>query len=220
MGQHVNCFMASFLPPASEGWRKVMFSLCPPFRGGGDVPRLRSGWGRGYPIPGLDRGYPIQGLDRGNPHPGLRCGQGGTPGTTPYTSGTWTGGTQGTPSPGWGTPLVLDVDGWGVPWHGVPPCPCPRSGWGTPPTITRMGYSPSAGWCTSHHHQDGVPPPSAGWGTPHWGQDRGEGTPTGTEWRVLATRRVVCLLRSCRRTLFLFIVVPAHWFIHQSATLW
>ena len=52
------------LPPASEGLRKVMFSLYPPFRGGG-YPVL--GLGGGYPIPGLDGGYPIPGRDRGYP---------------------------------------------------------------------------------------------------------------------------------------------------------
>ena len=39
---HVLLFISTLLPPASEGWRKVMFSLCPPLRGGG-------GGGEGVP---------------------------------------------------------------------------------------------------------------------------------------------------------------------------
>ena len=93
------------LPPASEGWRKVMFSLCPPF--GGGVPCLRSGWGGGtlsqvwmggYPISGLGGGCPIPGLDGGYPIPGLDRG-------TPTWSQVRMGGYLGyPPSAGWGTP--------------------------------------------------------------------------------------------------------------------
>ena len=47
------------LAPASEGWRKVMFSLCPPFRGGGGTPSQVCGGGVSQP--GLNGGgYPSQ----------------------------------------------------------------------------------------------------------------------------------------------------------------
>ena len=117
----------TLLPPASEGWGKVIFSLCVSVHTlmGGGVPHLRSGWVGtpsqvwlgGYPIPGLAGGYPISGLAGGVPHlrsgwgelPHLRSGgypisglgRGGTP------SQVWVGGvphlrlggTQGTPLP-------------------------------------------------------------------------------------------------------------------------
>ena len=58
------CYTAtSLLPPASEGCREVIFSVCPhlggyPISGPGGVPHLRSG---GYPVPGWrDRGIPSQ----------------------------------------------------------------------------------------------------------------------------------------------------------------
>ena len=104
-----------FLPPASEGWGKVIFSVCSHLRGGG-VPCPRPGLG-GYPVPDLGW-YPIPGLGGGYPVPGL----GGVPcprsGVVPH------------PRSGWGVPCPRFV--WGVPhprsgWGGVPH---PRSGWG------------------------------------------------------------------------------------------
>ena len=54
------------LPPASEGWGKVLFSVCTPARSGwlgGGTP-ARFGWLGGVPQPGLDDwgggGYPGQ----------------------------------------------------------------------------------------------------------------------------------------------------------------
>ena len=87
-------FEASFLkgivllPPASEGWRKVMFSLCSLLRGG------EGGWG-GYPPP-LSRLDPrIGGAGRVPPHPGQIPG--------------WVGG-QVPPCP---TPHPGQIPGWG-----------------------------------------------------------------------------------------------------------
>ena len=45
------------LPPASEGWRKVIFSVCPHFGGGGGVPGL----GRGVQSQ-IEGGYPVSDL--------------------------------------------------------------------------------------------------------------------------------------------------------------
>ena len=91
--------LPNLLPPASEGWGKVIFSLCMSVHtltgGEGGVPCPADGVG-GIPIPGQDRGYPISGpgwggylhlrprmegtpsQDRGVPHP--RSGPGGTSG--------------------------------------------------------------------------------------------------------------------------------------------
>ena len=53
------------LPPAFEGWGKVIFSVCPHLGGGGG----------GVPVPGLgEGGYPVPGLGRGVPHPRSRWG--------------------------------------------------------------------------------------------------------------------------------------------------
>ena len=92
------------LPPASEGWRNVMFSLCPPLRGVGGYPHPADG--RGYPIlpvggyPNPSQwGYPIlshsdiplprsdpplsrNGWVTPSPHPGL---EGGSPPPPPPT---------------------------------------------------------------------------------------------------------------------------------------
>ena len=57
-----------FLPPASEGWGKVLFSVCQFNTSTGGYPIWLMGGG--YPIPGLDRGHPIPGLDGGYPIPG------------------------------------------------------------------------------------------------------------------------------------------------------
>ena len=50
-----------FLPTSSEGWGKVMFSVCPYLAGGG-VPR--PGQARGVSQPGPDGGYPSQGVHK------------------------------------------------------------------------------------------------------------------------------------------------------------
>ena len=89
------------LPPASEGWREVMFQrhLSVHICGGGST---SSQVGGGYPIPGVDEGYvwwgldgvphsaggryPIPGSGQGVPHPADRGG-------TPSQIKTW-----------WGTP--------------------------------------------------------------------------------------------------------------------
>ena len=47
-----------YLPPASEGWGKVIFSLCVSVHRGGE----------GYPSQVLTGGYPIPGPDGGIPH--------------------------------------------------------------------------------------------------------------------------------------------------------
>ena len=89
-------YCLEYLPPASEGWRKVMFSLCPPF-GGGTPSQVwvggtlaRSGWWGDTPSqvwvggtqPGLDGGgYPGQVWMVGVPQPGLDGG--GYPGYPP-----------------------------------------------------------------------------------------------------------------------------------------
>ena len=121
-------FLITSLPPASEGWGKVIFSVCSHLWGGG---------------------YPISGLVGGVPHP--RSGWGGTP------SQVWVGGTRsqvwmvggkwGTPTmTGWGTSTMT---GWGTPhcdwmgyphhdWIGYHPT---MTGWGTP-TMTAWGTPP------------------------------------------------------------------------------
>ena len=134
------CFI--FLPPASEGWGKVLFSVCLSVHisGGGTPVRSRGGtpsqvWsgGRGDPIPGLVGGYP-------GVHPMTRSGWGTPPGTgMGYPPRTWDGvpplpgigyppgpGMGYPPRPGTGYPL-LDL-GQGTP---------PGLGQGTPPDLGR-----------------------------------------------------------------------------------
>ena len=78
------CIKQSFLPTASEGWGKVMFSVCPHLGWVSRVPPpppIRSGWG--YPPSDLERGnlgYPPSDLDGGYPgYPHVRPGWGGYP---------------------------------------------------------------------------------------------------------------------------------------------
>ena len=144
------------LLPASEGWGKVLFSVCLSVHISGGtqvrsrgVPHPRSGQG-GYPIPGLAGGIPgvspWPGLDGVPPRPGM----GYLPGP----------GMGYPPDLGQGTPQTWDR----VPpqtWDGVPL----HLGWGTPPDLGRgtppgpgMGYPPRPG--TGYH------PPDLGWGTP------------------------------------------------------
>ena len=84
-----------FLPPASEGWGKVLFSVCL------SVNTSMGGGGAEVPQPGLDDG-------RGVP-PGQVWMVGGDP------SQVWmVGGTPGTPTmTGWSTPPTMT--GWGTP---------------------------------------------------------------------------------------------------------
>ena len=145
------------LPPASEGWQNVMFSLCPPFQGVGGLPDPRSGQG-GYPIPGLDRGVP---------HPRFRWGypillMGGTP----IQDQDWMGyphprldrvppvqDWMGYPRPrlDWVPPSKT---GWGIPiqdWTGYPP---PHPGlYGVPPI---QGWMLRGGRCASCVHAGGL----------------------------------------------------------------
>ena len=94
----------TLLPAAYVVRREVMFSLCPPFVGGG-VPQPADGGG-GIPNQLMGGGTPFPGLDWGVPHP--RSGQGGVPhpadGVYPLPRSGWGGG--GTPSQVWmgGTP--------------------------------------------------------------------------------------------------------------------
>ena len=77
----------AFLLPASEGWGKVIFSLCVSVHtstGGGGVPHFRSGWGKVIfslvcqSTPRLGGGgYPISGLDWGGGVPHPMSGRGG-----------------------------------------------------------------------------------------------------------------------------------------------
>ena len=123
------CHKTLYLPPASEGWGKVIVSVCVsvhtwgwvPQPADGGYPHLRSGWGGGYPIPGLDGGgypishpayggYPIPGLDGGG-YPLPRSGQG-----VPHPA-YW-----GVPHLGRGSPRSWK--GEGVPtWEGSTPPP-------------------------------------------------------------------------------------------------
>ena len=124
-----------FLPPASEGWGKVLFSVClsvhisgggthPRSGRGGEVPNPRSRWGEGVPHPRSrwGRGYPIPGQDRVPPGPGM-----GYP-----------------PDLGQGTHLEL---GWGTPktWDRV-----------TPPDLGHSKHLLHSGWYASCVHAGGL----------------------------------------------------------------
>ena len=125
-------------PPASEGWGKVLFSVC------------QSILMVGYPISGLGRGVPITGLAGGIPHP--RSGQGCTP------SQVWLGG----------YPIAGLAEGYPIPSlarrvpHEMEYLPRPRMGY---PTRSRMGtpLDLDLGWgtpktCDRVQTWDGVPP--------------------------------------------------------------
>ena len=160
----------SFLPPASEGWRKVMFSLCPPFRGGYPIPGLwgggtpaRSGWWGGTPARSGWLGVPWPGLDGGGglPQPGLDG--------------------EGVPQPG--------LDGWGYPgqvwmvgeypsqvWMVVGGVTMARSGWWGVPQPGLVG--------------EGVPQPGLdGEGVPQPGLNGGGGYPIQV-WIVGGTQGI------------------------------
>ena len=99
----------SYLPPASEWWGKVIFSVCVsvhtstggvlhPLMGGTPFP----GPGGGYPFPGAGRGYPFPGLNGGVPPPGK--------GVPPAWEGGYPPTWEWVPPSGKGYPL-----GWGYP---------------------------------------------------------------------------------------------------------
>ena len=140
------------LPPTSEEWGKVLFSVCLSVhisggegvpQSGRGVPHPRSGWG--VPIPGLaGGGTPPQIWPWRVPYP--RSGQGGTPFQV------WLGG--GYPRSGPGYPPIPRT------WYVAPPdlgfCTPPDLGWGNPPdlgcdTPWTWDWVPSWTW-------DGVPP--------------------------------------------------------------
>ena len=133
------CHQYLSLPPASEGWRKVMFSLCPPLREGG-YPHLAVG---GYSIlpHGRGRGIPHHSRDGGMVPPSSP-NRGGYPGVLPCQQD---GGTP--PLTRWGYPPSAR---WGT--------PCSDLGWGYPP-IRKDGGTPYWEGC-------GTPPFRTGWGTP------------------------------------------------------
>ena len=65
------------LPPASEGWGKVIFSVCSHLWGGGRYPIRGLAWrgGGGYPVSGLGGGgYPVPGLGGGGGGTHFRSG--------------------------------------------------------------------------------------------------------------------------------------------------
>ena len=136
-----------FLPPASEGWRKVLFSVClsvhtSPRGGGGYLSKV---WMVG------EGGYPSQVLMGGVPQPGLDGGEGTQVTPQPYLDGGGYPGLDGggVPPPArsgwWGFPGYLPGQVWmvgGTPWPGLDGVPPTMTEWGTPPRL------------------DGVPPPS------------------------------------------------------------
>ena len=172
-----------FLPYASEGWGKVIFSLCitPHLDGGGE--------GRGgTPHQLLTGGYTHPVPTRGYPHP-VSIGGGGVPPSSPdrgEQGGTPMQSQQGDTSilPDRGYPRVhapSKLDG-GTPPHTPPGLDggttllSVRTGWRYPPVRTGWGY-PS--------------PIVTGWGYP---------LPPSVD--RAATRRAACLLRSRRTFLF------------------
>ena len=102
-------FHSEYLPPASEGWRKVMFLLCTPLQRGYPHP---SCWGEGVP-PSFPMGWYPHPSWPGVPHPSKwgypHLADGGYPGLPLGLDGS-------TPSPirtGWGYPPLRT--GWGHP---------------------------------------------------------------------------------------------------------
>ena len=93
-------FTVYFLPPASEGWGKVIFSVCPHLQGGEGTPSQV--WVRGIPHP-RSGGYPVPGLGGGTPF--QVCGGG--------TSSQFWGGVYPVPGLGGGYPIPgLDGEGY------------------------------------------------------------------------------------------------------------
>ena len=181
------------LPPAYVVRGKVIFIL-------GNVCLFTIGGG--YLVQGLGGGYPVPGLGGEVPH--LGSGWGGVP---HHRSGWREGGTPSQVQVG-GTPSWVQM---GVP-HSADGGTPSRIRMGGTPIQDWMGYPPSRPgmggipWGTPHPRLDGVPPhPDLGWGYPGTPVQDWIGNPPppqSAKW-ALATRRVVCLLRSRRRT-FLF----------------
>ena len=162
-----------FLPTASKGWGKVIFSVCLQGEGvptWGTYPLSGSGWGRGYPK------VPTPSLSK-------------VPTPPPGHDG-W-GVPQGTyaPCPKYLPPIQVRT--WG---RGYPKVPNPHPGQDegypkVPPSRTRY-LSPIQG-TYPRPGQDGVP-------TPPVQLRMGEGVPQDrTAYGVLDTLWSVCLLRSC-----------------------
>ena len=144
VGKDWLCYSFSFLPPASEGWGKVIFSLCVSAHtttGGGSTPS--EVWmGGAVPHPRSEQGG-------GVPHPRFGWWRGGNPGYPP--------GLDGYPPQDWMvyTPPPVRT-GWGIPQPGL------DGEWGTPPPPVRTGWGTS-----SQPELNGVPPlAKTGWGTP------------------------------------------------------
>ena len=202
---------SKYLPPASEGWGNVLFSVCLSVHTltGGGVSHHRYGqactpsqvwtgcttfqvWIRGYPIRGLDMGYPIPGLDRRVPrvNPPARSGWWeGTQGT-PLTRSGRLGGSWGTPSHVW----MLDYPRYprpGLDGGGTEGNPLARFGWWGVPRVTPWpgldgwgvpGVPPSQVWMVG-----GTPLARSGWwggtqGTLKPGLDGGGIPPTCQDW--------------------------------------
>ena len=107
-----------------------------------------------------------------------------------------------------GVPLSFLTGGtrWGVPPPGLDGVPPIGAGWGYPP-LGLGGVPPGTGWGTPWLGLDwGTTPIRTGWGTTPVRTEQGYPPPPGATAQALATRRAVCLLRSCRRT-FLFIAL-------------
>ena len=182
----VKPFTQWYLPPASEGWGKVIFSVCSDLWGGGVVPHpgLDGGGGGFTPSQVLGGGYPIQvwmveGLPHLRisglgevPHPGLDGGgvphlrSGGYPIQVWMVGGYPISGLGGTRSrSGWwgGTPSQV----WGVPHPGL-------DGGGVP-HFRMVGGTPSQGGTPAWSRWWGVPHPR---GVPQPGLDVWGGTPS------------------------------------------
>ena len=127
----------SLLPPASEGWRKVIFSVCLSVhistgRGGGYPVLPNEGEGE-YPHPrSVQGGIPSKAWTRGVPHPRSRLE------STPSRVQT---GEYLIPGPDSEVPHPRSRQGRGYPW--VPPIQVRMGGYPgvTPPIQDWMGYT-------------------------------------------------------------------------------
>ena len=128
-----------FLPPATEGWGKVIFSVCL---------SVHTGTGGGTPVPGSFPGLWSQVLSRGYHSPrffprSLILSQ---------VSGPRSFLGEGYPRPFWGYPRTGPRQGWGT----------PSQDWGTPPW-PGLGYPlPQPGLEYPLPSQDWGPPPPPG----------------------------------------------------------
>ena len=137
------CFDPSpnlLLPPASEGWGKVIFSVCPHLRGrGGGVPCSAEG---GVPHSQVSTGG---GYSISVPHSQV-C-MGGTPsrvwigGYPPSRSGPRSRWGYPHPRSGQGYPILRSAQGEVTPFQ----YPIPRSAWGVPHPRSGLGGTPLPG---------------------------------------------------------------------------